>query len=396
MRLSRVLRFLALVLLACPALAVGQGTGIIRGRISDAATGAPLAGVQVRVDGTTVGALTNTDGTYTITGAPAGSRFLSTRRLGYAPQRVAVTVPATGDATQDFALGKVATTLNDVVVTALGQTTQQRALGTAQQSVRGEAIAQTQRENFVNALQGRIAGVDVTSSSGVPGASSSITIRGISSISSSNQPLMIVDGLPMDNRTLNTQVLGSDANSNTALSNRGIDFTNRSADLNPEDIESLTVLKGPEAAALYGIDAANGAIVITTKRGKAGGGFTYSNSFRFESTRAKPELQRVYGPTTVGTGGTLGSFQYFGAPYAPGTVFFDNIGGFLPRGATQAHNLAFSGATSDDRINYRMAASSDQQRGVVRNSDYGRVNLTGASQAQIKSWLNTDLSMAYT
>ena len=274
MPLHRVLSFLALALLASPALAVGQGAGIIRGRISDAATGAPLVGVQVRVDGTPIGAQTGTDGTYTITGAPAGSRFLSTRRLGYAPQRVAVTVPETGDATQDFALGKVATTLNEVVVTALGQTTQQRSLGTAQQSVRGEAIAETQRENFVNALQGRIAGVDVTSTSGVPGASSSITIRGISSISSSNQPLMIVDGLPMDNRTMNTGVLASDASSTTAFSNRGVDFTNRSADLNPEDIESLTVLKGPEAAALYGIDAANGAIVITTKRGKPGGGLS--------------------------------------------------------------------------------------------------------------------------
>jgi hypothetical protein len=152
----------------------------------------------------------------------------------------------------------------------------------------------------------------------------------------------------------------------------------------------------PETLALYGIDAANGAIVISTKRGKAGGGFTYSNSFRLESTRAKPEIQRVYGPTTIGTGGTFGSFQYFGAPYAPGTIFYDNIGGFLQTGATQTHNLAFSGATTDGKINYRFAASSDKQRGVVRNTDYGRVNLTGASQAQIKPWLNTDLTMAYT
>ena len=396
MPLRRVLSFLALALLASPALAFGQGTGIIRGRISDAATGAPLVGVQVRVDGTTVGAQTGPDGTYTIVGAPAGSQFVSTRRLGYAPQRVAVTVPEAGAAAQDFALGRVATSLNEVVVTALGQTAQQRSLGFAQQSVRGEAIAETQRENFVNALQGRIAGVDVTSTSGVPGASSSITIRGISSISSSNQPLMIIDGLPMDNRTLNTGVLASDApGSASAFSNRGIDFTNRAADLNPNDIESLSVLKGPEAAALYGIDAANGAIVITTKRGKVGGGFQYSNSFRFESTRAKPELQRVYGPTTI-AGNTLGSFQYFGSPYPAETVFYDNINGFLRTGTAQTHNLSFSGATSDGKINYRLATSMDKQGGVVRNSDYGRVNLTGASQAQITSWLNTDLSMAYT
>jgi len=395
MPLRRVLSFLAFTLLASPALAVAQGSGAIRGRISDAATGAPLAGVQIRVEGTTVGAQTGADGTYAIVGVPAGSQSVSTRRVGYAPQRIAVTVPDAGAATQDFALGRVATTLNEVVVTALGQTAQQRSLGVAQQTVQGADIAQAQRENFVNALQGRIAGVDVTSSSGIPGASSSITIRGISSISSSNQPLMIIDGLPMDNRTLNTGVLASDASSTSAFSNRGIDFTNRASDLNPEDIETITVLKGPEAAALYGIDAASGAIVITTKRGKAGGGLQYSNSFRIESTRAKPELQRVYGPTTI-PGGTLSAFSYFGSPYPAGTVFYDNIDGFFRKGTAQTHNLSFSGATSDGRINYRLASSADKNSGVVPSTDYSRVNLTGASQAQVTSWLNTDVSMAYT
>jgi TonB-linked SusC/RagA family outer membrane protein len=389
------MRFLALTLLACPALAVGQGTGIIRGRISDATTGEPLTGVQIRVEGTTIGAQTGTDGTYTITGVAPGAKFLSARRVGYAPQRVAVTVPDAEAATQDFALGKVATTLNEVVVTALGQTAQQRSLGTAQQTVTGTAIAETQRENFVNALAGRVAGVDVTSTSGVPGASASITIRGISSISSSNQPLMIIDGLPMDNRTLNTAVLPSDASATSAFSNRGVDFSNRASDLNPEDIETLTVLKGPEAAALYGIDAASGAIVITTKRGKVGGGLNYSNSFRIESTRAKPELQRTFGLTKA-LDGTSSSISYFGAPYAPGTVFYDNIDGFFRKGSAQTHNLSFSGATTDGRINYRLATSADRTNGVVRNTDYSRVNLTGASQAQITPWLNTDVSMAYT
>lgn len=395
MPLRRVLSFLALALLASPAVVAAQSSGTISGRISDGTTGTPLEGVQVTVEGTRLGTQTGADGAYTIVGVPAGPRLVSARRVGYALQRLAVTVSEAGAATQNFALGRVATTLNEVVVTALGQTAQQRSLGVAQQTVQGADIAQAQRENFVNALQGRVAGVNVTSTSGIPGASSSITIRGISSISSSNQPLMIVDGLPMDNRTLNTQLLGSDASSTTALSNRGIDFTNRAADLNPEDIESLTVLKGPEAAALYGIDAASGAIVITTKRGRPGGGFTYSNSFRIESTRAKPEMQRVYGPTTT-TAGISSPLQYFGAPYPAGTVFYDNIGGFLRRGAAQTHNLSFSGATSDGRINYRLAPSSDRQTGVVPNSDYGRTNLTGASQAQINSWLNTDLSMAYT
>jgi TonB-linked SusC/RagA family outer membrane protein len=392
MQLRRVLSFLALALLAFPAVAFGQGAGIIRGRISDAATGAPLVGVAVRVDGTAVGALTGEDGTYTITGAPAGARVLTTRRLGYAPQRLAVTVPEAGDVTRDFALGKVATTLNDVVVTALGQTAQQRSLGTAQQSVQGAAIAETQRENFVNALQGRIAGVNVTSTSGVPGASSSITIRGISSISSSNQPLMIIDGLPMDNKTLNTGVLAADApGSVTAFSNRGLDFTNRAADVNPEDIESMTVLKGPEAAALYGIDAANGAIVITTKRGKSGGGFEYNNSFRIESTRARPATQHVFGPSGVGST----TFLYFGAPYPDNTTFYDNIQGFFRTAHTQKHNLSFSGAGPDNRLNYRLSTGITNQQGVIPGSDYRRVNLTGASQGQVTRWLSADLSMNY-
>lgn len=210
---------------------------------------------------------------------------------------------------------------------------------------------------------------------------------------------MIIDGIPIDNKTLNTNVLASDApGSATAFANRGVDFTNRAADINPEDIESLTVLKGPEAAALYGIDAANGAIVITTKRGRAGvGGLTYSNSFRVENTRARPETQHAYGPsgltTTTATGS--GGFVFFGAPYAPGTKIYDNVDGFFQNAMTQQHNLSFSGGTADNRVGYRVSGASVAQEGVIRNSKYNRINLTGASNADVTSWLNADLSMAY-
>src|SRR5436190_15221626 len=350
--------------------------------------GSPLAGVSVVIKGTARSTATNAAGNYTIA-AEAGKvlqfRFIGT---GLVERTVG------DDSVIDVQLRRVALDLDAVVVTALGEATERRALGTAQQTIRGVDIAQTQRENFVNALQGRIAGVDVTSTSGVPGASASITVRGITSISGSNQPLMIVDGLPMDNRTLNTGLLASDANSNTAFSNRGLDFTNRAADLNPDDIETLTVLKGPEAAALYGIDAANGAIVITTKRGRAGGGVQYSSSFRLEATRARTQLQRVYGPTTV-TAGLLGSFDYFGGPYPAGTTFYDNIDGFLRTGGTVNQTLAFSGASADNRVNYRLGTAVDKQNGVVPNSGYSRVNVTAASQAQIARWLNSDISMSY-
>ena len=352
--------------------------------------GTPLSGVTVTVKGTNTRAVTTDNGSFTILAAPG--QTLQFRTLGRAPEERIVSA----NGVVNLQLRAVATNLDAVVVTALGQSTAQRALGTAQQTVSGQAVAEAQRENFVTALQGRVAGVDVVTSSGIPGASASITIRGISSISSSNQPLMIIDGLPMDNRTLNTGVLVSDQNSTQAFSNRGVDFSNRASDLNPEDIKSITVLKGPEASALYGIDAANGAIVITTKRGQPGGGFQYSNSFRIESTNAKYDLQKVYGPTTLNTDGTVGAFSYFGAPYPAGTVFYNNIDNFLQTGATQTHNLSFNGATEDEKINYRLAASSDKQRGIVRNTDYGRINVTAASQAQIRSWLNTDASMAYT
>jgi TonB-linked SusC/RagA family outer membrane protein len=351
--------------------------------------GAPLSGVAVIVKGTTTRTSTNSSGAYAI--AAETGQVLQFRQIG--TQLVERTVGA--DDAINVELRRVALDLDAIEVTALGETAARRSFGTAQQTVGGPDIVQAQRENFFNALSGRIAGVDVTSTSGVPGASSSLTIRGVSSISSSNQPLIIVDGLPMDNSTLTTTKFASDANATTALSNRGIDFTNRAADLNPEDIETLTVLKGPEAAALYGIDAANGAVVIRTKRGRAGGGITYTNSVRFQSVRSMPQLQRVYGPTTV-SAGILGSLQYLGAPYAPGTSFYDNINGFLQTAATQKHNLSFSGATGDNTINYRLATSIDKEDGVVRNSGYDRVNVTGASQARINDWLSTDLSMAYT
>ncbi|MCC6316565.1 MAG: SusC/RagA family TonB-linked outer membrane protein [Gemmatimonadaceae bacterium] len=361
----------------------------VTGRVTDAQAGG-LPGVQVIIKGTNRGTLTNTDGSYSVR-ADVG-QVLVYRFLGYSPAERTIAA----DGAIDVQLAKVTTQLDAVVISALGQSTMQRALGTSQQMVAGADIAGTRRENFINALQGRVAGVEVTSSSGVPGASSSITIRGVSSISSSNQPLMIVDGLPIDNKTLNTGVLASDApGSLTAFSNRGVDFTNRAADINPEDIETLVVLKGPEASALYGIDAANGAIVITTKRGRAGSsGFEYSTSFRMEKTRAEPELQRVYGPTGI-TGELLNSFSYFGAPYAAGTKFYDNVDGFFRTGLSQQHNLSFNGATGDNRINYRLALAGNRQEGVVRNSDYRRVNLTGASQAQVNRWLRADLSMAY-
>ena len=388
MTMKRVLTVLmSSLFLASPALAQEK---TVTGKVTRDAS-VPLSGVSVIVKGTTTGTQTNSSGDYTIRVTPGS--VLQFRIIGYAPQERVVGA----DNAINVQLEKNAASLDAVVVTALGQEVSKRTIGTSQQTVIGSDVAQTGRENFINGLQGRVAGVEVTSSSGVPGASSSITIRGVSSISGSNQPLVIIDGLPLDNKTLNTAVFVSDGSSLTSFANRGVDFTNRAADINPEDIESMVVLKGPEAAALYGIDAANGAIVITTKRGQAGsGGLVYSNNVRFDQTRNRPEMQRTYGPTSTSAGGDLlGSFAYFGAPYPAGTKFYDNVDGFFQTGVSQNHNLTFSGATTDAKINYRLGLSAVDQGSVIPNSGLRRVNLTGATGAQVTKWVKTDLSMQY-
>ena len=375
---------MALLLLASPALAQQKTvTGKVTSEI-----GSPMADVQVVIKGTSTGTSTNGEGNYLIQAAPG--QVLVFRFIGTAP--IERTVGAAN--TIDVQLRRVATNLDAVVVTALGQTTAQRSLGTAQQFVEGAEVAQTQRMNFVNALQGRVAGVEVTQTSGTPGASSSITIRGISSISSSNQPLMIIDGLPLDNKTMHTNVFASSrGGSPNSFENRSVDFTNRAADINPDDIENMVVLKGPEASALYGIDAANGAIVITTKRGRAGtGGLEYSNSFKAEQTRGYPAIQQVYDSSGAGSSSLL----YWGDPYAPGTRFYDNADGFFRSALSQLHNVAFSGGSADQKVNYRLSGSIGRQEGFVPNTAYKRYNVTGATQAQVTSWLNTDLSMLYT
>src|SRR5690348_14881765 len=355
--------------------------------------GQPITGASVIIKGTRVGTVTNGQGSYTIR-ADVG-QTLQFRYIGTAPQERVV---GAADVI-DVQLTRVAMNLNEVVVTALGQTAEVRTIGAAQQTVGGQQIVEAQRDNFVNALEGRVAGVTINSTSGVPGSSTSITIRGVSSISSSNQPLFIVDGLPMDNKTLNTAVLGSDApGSATAFNNRGVDFTNRAADIDPNDIETITVLKGPEAASLYGIDAANGAVVITTKRGRAGtNSFQYTNSFRLQNVRSEPEIQHVYQPTTASfvSGFGAGVYNYFGSPYPAGTTFYDNIGGFFRTGFATTHDLAFSGGAADGRVTYRVAAGLDRDNGVIPNTSYQRVNLTGATTGQVTKWLLTDLSMLY-
>ncbi|MEX2282545.1 MAG: SusC/RagA family TonB-linked outer membrane protein [Gemmatimonadota bacterium] len=375
---TRVLTVLIGLLLSGTQAFAQQRT--VTGRVTND-QGAPLVGVQIVVKGTATGTLSNVDGRYIITASPG--QVLQFSFVGTA----SIERTVGSENTIDVQLKTQAISLDAIEVTSMGQTAARKSLGSSQQTVRGSEIAQTQKENWANSLQGRITGVEVVSASGVPGASSQIILRGISSISGNNQPLLVIDGLPVDNKVLHSNQLFP-----SLFENRTLDFTNRGADFNPEDIETLTVLKGPEAAALYGIDAANGAIVITTKRGKPGtGGFEYSNSIRVDLPGRTPEVQDVYGRSTQGSA----TWLYWGTPYADSVQKYDNVSGFFQNAVTQRHNLAFSGASADSKILYRLSGSSSQVQGVVPNSKWDKVNISASTNAMATNWLKADVVLQY-
>jgi TonB-linked SusC/RagA family outer membrane protein len=364
---------------------------LISGKVIDS-DGSPLPGASVQVKGTNRGTTTNSTGTYQLNAGPGATLVFS--MIGMARQEVRVG----NQSTINITLAAEAGELGEVVVTALGIKQEKRALGYSVSEVNGQEIAQTQRDNFVNGLQGRVAGVTVTGTSGMPGASSSIVIRGINSISGNNQPLFVIDGLPISNQTFgssgaNAPNLVADRNSGSSINNRTVDFQNRAGDLNPEDIESITILKGPEAAALYGVEAANGAVLITTKKGKAGQGrVTYSNNFTSELLGPVPSVQRVYGRGSNGVPNE-NSISYFGPRYPEGTEFFDNQNNFFQPGFAQRHNLSFDGGR--ENYSFRLSGGYLTRRGVVPTTQFDRFNLSLNGVAQITPKLRAEATLQY-
>ncbi|WP_241499118.1 SusC/RagA family TonB-linked outer membrane protein [Rufibacter ruber] len=358
----------------------------ITGRVTSSDDGSPMPGVSVVLKGTTVGASTDGDGRYSIQ-APVGGTLVFSF-IGTIPQEKVVGAAST----VDVVMRTDSKALDEVVVTALGIEERKAALGYAITEVKGADVAQTQRENFINGLAGRVAGVEVNATSGLPGASASITIRGVSSLSGSNQPLFVVDGLPVSNNTFSTANFAGAAQ----LENRGVDYGNRASDINPEDIESITVLKGPEASALYGIDAASGAIVITTKRGKVGAArINYSNSFRMDKIRKYPKIQRIYDRGTLGVtdeGSTITT--YFGQPFPEGTQFYDNVKNFFQTNYTQKHNLSVSGGT--DASTYRVSTSYTGNQGFIPNTGLDKFTLSSAITSKLNKYISSDVTFAYT
>jgi TonB-linked SusC/RagA family outer membrane protein len=283
---SRCLSVLLLSLLTIAAYAQKN----ISGTVKDA-TGTPVPAVSILVKDTKNGVSTDANGRYVI--AAAQGDVLVFRYIGYKSQEATVG----SSASINIVLQEEDNSLNEVVVTALGIKREKKALGYALQEVKGETLVEAREPNLVNTLSGKVAGLQVTRSSNGPAGSSKITLRGNNSLTGDNQPLIVVDGVPVNNFTgaYNTKGIV-----NNDYFNPPTDMGNGMSDINPEDIESVTVLKGPAASALYGSRAGNGVIMITTKTGKAqkGVGITVTSTFGLENVFTTPDIQNDFGQGT--------------------------------------------------------------------------------------------------
>jgi TonB-linked SusC/RagA family outer membrane protein len=356
----------------------------ITGTVSDAKTGEKLQGVVVGAKGTNVGTTTDVKGSYTIS-VPSNATTLVFSLVGMITQEIILG----SENVVNITLSEDVVGINEVVVTAVGQEKSVRSLGYSTQSVSGVEIKKSGESNVIQALSGKAAGVIVTGSGGTPGASSRIILRGNSTFTGENEPLIVVDGIPIDNTTTQTTAGDYPFNSNLA----GVNNSNRGYDINPDDVESITILKGPAAAALYGVRAGAGAIIITTKKGKAGTkGFsaTFSTSVGFDVVNKLPDLQLKYGQGSGG--GTLlpgnipkeeGTFLS-GTPNSWGKIVptpVDNVKNFFKTGVSYDNSLSIGSGT--ETSNVRLSIANLTQGGVVPNSSFNRTTARVNAETKI-------------
>ncbi|MDE1191723.1 MAG: SusC/RagA family TonB-linked outer membrane protein [Arachidicoccus sp.] len=382
-----------LIFIIFPIYSFSQAISSVHGIVQSAENNTPLAGVTVKNLTTNKIVITNAAGYFQINSDSLS--FLQFTFVGCVSQTIqAKMLPS---AIKLLANDK---DLNEVVIVGYGQSKNKRELSYQAPTVSGEDIAQTRRTNFLNALEGRVPGLTVTATSGLPGSSASVMLRGGSSIGGNNQPLFVIDGVPVDNSSINQNDLLGSSTSAIALANRNNDYTNRIADLNPEDIESITVLKGPEAAAMYGSDGASGAIVITTKKGFVGAPqINYDNSFAVSEVYRFPHIQQkyemgqngIYDPTSSDYG-TYGYF-FFGPEYPDTTKFYNNIKNFFRKSFDQQHDLSMGAGNKD--LNYRLSMGYTNQNGVVPNTNLIRYNFRFSGFAQVTKWLTMATTFSY-
>ena len=356
----------------------------IHGTVVDA-SGEPLIGVTVRIRNSKEGVVTDIDGNYSLT-TKETAPTLEFSYIGYAPQ----TLVATG-ATLNVTLSEESSTLNEVVVTAMGIQRKEKSLTYATQQVKAEDLMRVQDPNAVNSLEGKVSGVVITPSAGGAGGASKIILRGNKSVLGNSSPLIVLDGVPMSNGTRG-QINGS--NIEYSGVSEGADPLSM---INPDDIESMNVLKGANAAALYGSAAANGVVMITTKKGKEGKlSVSVTSNITFDTPLLTPKIQDVYGARIKSAGGldigswgdkvanrpadqlTLQSSFDSSAPFAPGfvnTVHLRNaakndLDDFYRTGTTINNSVSFSGGT--EKIQSYFSFSNSHANGMLVSNSYNR------------------------
>ncbi|MFF5381895.1 SusC/RagA family TonB-linked outer membrane protein [Pedobacter suwonensis] len=369
----------------------------------------PLPGVSVKVQDVQGGAMTDANGKYSLR-VPAGSTILQFTYLGYATQSLKIGASNT----LNVVLVPNAKDLSEVVVTALGLKRTKRDLGYSTQNVKGEQLVDRGDNNFLNALQGKIAGVEITGASGSAGSSTNIILRGMSSLSGSNQPLFVVDGIPISNDV--------DQTTNTLYGNQP---ANRALDIDPNNIESLNVLQGPAAAALYGSRASAGAIIITTKKGSGQAGrtdITVNSAYGVQNVYGFPKLQNEFGQGSSGVFSPTSTFSLGkrfgttptianglivaagtspvinGVTYKPGDVlpyinYPDNFKTYFAQGHTWDNNISI--ISGDAKNNYAFSASNSTTKGILPASDFDKVNIRFSAGSQLTKKLNLNGSANY-
>ena len=406
-------------------LILGTGMALaqtaVTGKVVSQEDGEPVIGASIKIAGTKTGTVTDVDGNFTlpVTGKDA---VLEVSYLGMQTQKVKAS------SKMKIVLISDSRNLDEVVVTAMGISRDKKALGYASQKLSSEDLNVAGTSSLASAMQGKLTGVDIRQSSGAPGASAQIVIRGARSFSGNNTPLYVVDGMPIES---NADFSTGDNNSVTDA-----DYANRSIDINPDDIESIDVLKGQAASALYGIRATNGVILITTKRGKANGGrptISFSTDLSTQTVSKKYERQNIYAqgnsidaynPNTSMTwgpkisdlandatygGNTDNAYtqkfgkhpgQYYNPKYALAGLdgwatpqIYDNVGDFFDTGFTQNSNFSIS--QKKDALSYSFGIGDTYQKGIIPSTGMMRTTARGAADYTISKEWKTGFSANY-
>ncbi|MBE8723257.1 SusC/RagA family TonB-linked outer membrane protein [Sphingobacterium pedocola] len=410
--------FIALCVMVLYSGVCVQAQQLVSGTVSAVLDGKPIKGVSVQLRGSTSSTVTDDQGAYRIS-VPEGVGSLVFTYVGMR----SVSEPVNGRSVINVQLYDENSALQEVVVTAFGVERDKKALGYSTQTIQGSELTEAREINVANSLKGKVAGVFVSTPATGPGGSSYVNIRGASSFQGNNQPLYVIDGVPMDNDNVGAPALDNPVG-------QGRDYGDGIGGISPDDIESMTVLKGPNGASLYGARGANGVILITTKKGSAGAKpkIEFNSNATYEDALVTPRRQNVYGPgwtESLDVAGWTLKTQDDGTEYYEMGTSFDSMWGpkmegqlisvqlwpmlgvfpmnpqgrdevakFYKTGSTYTNSLAISGGT--EKLRFRASVSDLRNKGIFPNSEFDRQTISTAGEYKATSKLTVESRVTYT